>query len=178
MKLQFVKCIFWNCKTYLSWYQTANCILYLSKLQNVFVMLMYYLCLLRGFFIHSDGKIFEEKLWGKLDYTSNKDKSQITDWIFKIQKQLCKYERQTQSKWLDTSKYNIFTEMHFQQDLKHFHEIKCIFKIFNAQFPITKTFVCLSLFFLRNVWMFFSPNQLSIQMFAAVSVLGWFSIIL
>ena len=48
------------------------------------IMLMYYLCLLRGFFIHSDQNIWGENS-GKLDYTSKKDKSQITDWIFKIQ---------------------------------------------------------------------------------------------
>ena len=76
---------------------------------------------------------------------------------------------QTQSKWSDTWKYNIFEEinwhkMHFLQDFP-----------FERTIPFSRTFVCLSIF---QMFECFFPNQVSIQMFAAVSVLGWFSIIL
>ena len=75
ISFKIVKCIchadvlfMFDFHTFKSKYQTNKWICpngktYLSKMQNVFVMLMYYLCLLRAFFIHSDGKIFEEKLW-------------------------------------------------------------------------------------------------------------------
>ena len=46
---------------------------------------------------------------------------------------------------------------------------------FERTIPFSRTFVCLSIF---QMFECFFPNQVSIQMFAAVSVLGWLSIIL
>ena len=66
----------------------------------------------------------------------------------------------------------------FQQYLKHFHEIKCIFQDIQCTISNYEN-ICLSFALLPSKCLnVFSPNQLSIQMFAAVSVLGWFSIIL
>ena len=122
------------------------------------IMLMYYLCLLRGFFIHSDQNIWGENS-GKLDYTSKKDKSQITDWIFKIQhncanmmsntKQMAGYKQIQHFQCISLQgKCICFQEMwHFGAQ---FHLLKHVFvfrssKCLNVFFLIRFLFKCLQL---------------------------------
>ena len=135
-----------------------------SKLQNVSVMLMYYLCLLRAFFIHSDQNIWGENS-GKLDYTSKKDKSQITDWIFKIQHNCANIMSNTK-------------QMVGYEQIQHFQGIKCICsRDFNAQFHLPKhLFVfrsskCLNVFFL--IRFLFKCLQLLVCLAGSQSFYKW-----
>ena len=156
-KYQTAKCICPNCQMY---FFLQNCKMYLS------CWCIIYVCWEP--FSSIQIKIFEEKT--------------LANWIIlqrrikvKLLIEFSKYNTivqiwcQTQSKWLATRKYNIFEE---------WIDTKCICLqdvLFQCTIPFTKTFVCLSIF---QMFECFFPNQVSIQMFAAVSVLGWFSIIL
>ena len=134
------------------------------------IMLMYYLCLLRGFFIHSDQNIWGENS-GKLDYTSKKDKSQITDWIFKIQHNCANMMSNTK-------------QMVGYKEIQHFRGNKltqnaffCKIFLLNAQFHLAEhLFVfrsskCLNVFFL--IRFLFKCLQLLVCLAGSQSFYKW-----
>ena len=142
--VQIVKCIFPSCKMYLSCW----CIIYVCWEPFSSIQI----------------KIFEEKTPANWIIASKKDKSQITDWIFKIQHNCANMMSNTK-------------QMVGYKQIQHFQGIKCIcLQDFNAQFHLPKhLFVfrskCLNVFFL--IRFLFKCLQLLLRLAGSQSFYKW-----